>query len=187
VTEAKPTPRPAATLLLLRDTGSAPEVFMLQRTSKAAFLPGAFVFPGGALDPDDSSERAARRVRGLDDAQASARLGLASGGLAYWVAAARECFEESGILLLSRGSHSAVSAENPGTIESILRHLTAKPRSPHLPRPRLLQPLDHRAGALAARRPGSSSPRARRPGRLARRVRRCTTCDAAAGRVGATP
>ncbi len=99
MTEKKLEPRPAATLLLLRETAGAPEVFMLQRTSKAAFLPGAYVFPGGALDPDDAHERAARRVRGLDDAQASARLGLASGGLAYWVAAARECFEESGILL----------------------------------------------------------------------------------------
>src|SRR5512147_3121310 len=96
----KTPPRPAATLLLLRDSQSTTEVFMLQRTSKAAFLPGAFVFPGGALDPDDASERAARRVRGLDDAQASARMGLASGGLAYWIAAARECFEESGILLV---------------------------------------------------------------------------------------
>jgi glyoxylase-like metal-dependent hydrolase (beta-lactamase superfamily II)/8-oxo-dGTP pyrophosphatase MutT (NUDIX family) len=96
---AKAAPRPAATLLLLREAASAPEVFMLQRTNKAAFLPGAFVFPGGALDPDDASERAAKRVRGLDDAQASARLGLPGGGLAYWVAAARECFEESGILL----------------------------------------------------------------------------------------
>ena len=92
-------PRPAATILLLRETTAAPEVFMLQRTSKAAFLPGAYVFPGGALDADDASERAAKRVRGLADAQASARMGLAAGGLAYWVAAARECFEESGILL----------------------------------------------------------------------------------------
>jgi len=99
VSGEKPQPRPAATILLLRDSPAAPEVFMLQRTSSAAFLPGAFVFPGGALDADDASERAARRVRGLDDAQASARMGLASGGLAYWVAAARECFEESGILL----------------------------------------------------------------------------------------
>ena len=72
---------------------------MLQRTSKATFLPGAFVFPGGALDPDDASARAAQRVLGLDDARASLRLGLEAGGLAYWVAAARECFEESGILL----------------------------------------------------------------------------------------
>ncbi len=91
--------RPAATILLLRESPASPEVFMLQRTSSAAFLPGAYVFPGGALDPDDAGERAARRVRGLDDGQASARLGIPSGGLAYWVAAARECFEESGILL----------------------------------------------------------------------------------------
>ena len=96
-------PRPAATLLLMRQAQAvdppAPEVFMLQRTARAAFLPGAHVFPGGALDDDDASERATRRVLGLDDAQASTRLGLPSGGLAYWVAAARECFEESGILL----------------------------------------------------------------------------------------
>jgi glyoxylase-like metal-dependent hydrolase (beta-lactamase superfamily II)/8-oxo-dGTP pyrophosphatase MutT (NUDIX family) len=92
-------PRPAATLILLREGPAAPEVFMLQRTREAVFLPGAYVFPGGALDADDYSERATRRVLGFDDAQASARLGLASGGLAYWVAAARECFEEAGILL----------------------------------------------------------------------------------------
>ena len=71
MTELKLAPRPAATILLLREASGAPEVFMLQRTSKAAFLPGAFVFPGGALDEDDASARAARRVRGLDDAQAT--------------------------------------------------------------------------------------------------------------------
>lgn len=124
-------PRPAATLLLLRQSPSgdgAPEVFMLQRTASAAFLPGAYVFPGGALDPDDASPGAWRRVRGLDDAQASARLGVASGGLAYWVAAARESFEESGILLavdaagrpVAPGRVAALEAEraplNAGTL-----------------------------------------------------------------------
>jgi glyoxylase-like metal-dependent hydrolase (beta-lactamase superfamily II)/8-oxo-dGTP pyrophosphatase MutT (NUDIX family) len=116
LTEQKLTPRPAATILLLREASGAPEVFMLQRTSKAAFLPGAFVFPGGALDPDDASERAARRVRGLDDAQASARMGLASGGLAYWVAAARECFEESGILLVFDSKDIPI---DPGRVEAL--------------------------------------------------------------------
>lgn len=119
-------PRPAATLLLLRDTPGdgpaapgAPEVFMLQRTSKAVFLPGAFVFPGGALDPDDSSERAARRVHGLDDARASARLGLASGGLAYWIAAARECFEESGILLAADEDGRPVAPQQAAALEHL--------------------------------------------------------------------
>jgi glyoxylase-like metal-dependent hydrolase (beta-lactamase superfamily II)/8-oxo-dGTP pyrophosphatase MutT (NUDIX family) len=117
LTEQKLTPRPAATILLLREASGAPEVFMLQRTSKAAFLPGAFVFPGGALDADDSSARAARRVRGLDDAQASKRMGLASGGLGYWVAAARECFEESGILLAFDEKNSPVDPERAASLE----------------------------------------------------------------------
>jgi len=98
---------------------------MLQRTSKAVFLPGAFVFPGGALDPDDSSERAARRVRGMDDAQASARLGLASGGLAYWVAAARECFEESGILLAWNERQTPVDPERAKALEHLRQPLNA--------------------------------------------------------------
>jgi len=122
---AKTSPRPAATLLLLRDAPSAPEVFMLQRTSKAAFLPGAFVFPGGALDPDDASDRAARRVRGMDDAQASERMGLASGGLAYWVAAARECFEESGILLVFDSKDLPIDPRRAENLEPLRNELNA--------------------------------------------------------------
>jgi glyoxylase-like metal-dependent hydrolase (beta-lactamase superfamily II)/8-oxo-dGTP pyrophosphatase MutT (NUDIX family) len=121
----KQAPRPAATILLLREQASAPEVFMLQRTSKAVFLPGAFVFPGGALDPDDASERAARRVRGLDDAQASARLGIPSGGLAYWVAAARECFEESGILLARDEKDAPVDPDRAASLEHLREPLNA--------------------------------------------------------------
>jgi len=92
-------PRPAATLLLLRDGSLGPEAFLLQRTRDAAFLGGAHVFPGGALDKADRDPRALRRVSGLTDAEASARLAVDAGGLAYWVAAIRECFEEAGILL----------------------------------------------------------------------------------------
>ncbi len=129
---AKSTPRPAATLLLLRDAQGAgpaspggPEVFMLQRTSKAAFLPGAFVFPGGALDADDAGERAAQRVRGLDDTQASIRMGLAAGGLAYWVAAARECFEESGILLAFDENDLPVDPQRAEALEPFREPLNA--------------------------------------------------------------
>jgi glyoxylase-like metal-dependent hydrolase (beta-lactamase superfamily II)/8-oxo-dGTP pyrophosphatase MutT (NUDIX family) len=117
LTGQKLTPRPAATILLLREAAGSPEVFMLQRTGNAAFLPGAFVFPGGALDADDAGERAARRVRGLTDAQASARMGLPSGGLAYWVAAARECFEESGILLAFDEKNSPVAPQRVAALE----------------------------------------------------------------------
>ncbi len=98
---------------------------MLQRTSKAAFLPGAFVFPGGALDPDDASEHAARRVRGLDDKQASTRMGLPSGGLAYWVAAARECFEESGILLVFDSKDLPIDPRRAEKLEPFRNELNA--------------------------------------------------------------
>jgi len=92
-------PRPAATLLLLRDGSLGPEALLLQRAHSAAFLAGAHVFPGGALDKADREVRVLRRVAGITDAEASARLGIEAGGIAYWVAGIRECFEESGILL----------------------------------------------------------------------------------------
>src|SRR5262245_46570417 len=72
---------------------------MLQRSMALKFMPGAYAFPGGALDPGDDSAELHGRCVGLDDAAASRALGVASGGLAYWVAAIREAFEEAGILL----------------------------------------------------------------------------------------
>ena len=83
---------------------------MLQRTQSAAFLGGAYVFPGGSLDAQDSDERMRARVKGLTDDHASARLGLASGGLAYYVAAIRECFEEAGVLLACDAAGNEISA-----------------------------------------------------------------------------
>jgi glyoxylase-like metal-dependent hydrolase (beta-lactamase superfamily II)/8-oxo-dGTP pyrophosphatase MutT (NUDIX family) len=103
-------PRPAATLLLLRDGSLGPEAFLLQRTKSAAFLAGAHVFPGGALDKADRDIRVLRRVAGISDAEASARLGVEAGGLAYWVAAIRECFEEAGILLAEGEEGGALDA-----------------------------------------------------------------------------
>ena len=105
---AAPAPRPAATIILLRQAREARdgvEVLMLKRTQNAAFLGGAYVFPGGSIDAADSDARVLKRVVGLTAAQADERLRLAAGGLAYYVAAVRECFEEAAILLLqdSRG------------------------------------------------------------------------------------
>ena len=106
----KLTPRPAATVLLLRDGSLGPEAFLLQRTKSAAFLAGAHVFPGGALDKADQDARTLRRVHGLSEDEANARLGVAAGGLAYWVAAVRECFEEAGILLAQGEDGRALGA-----------------------------------------------------------------------------
>lgn len=92
-------PRPAATLVLLRDAHGHFEVLMLRRAEQAEFAGGAYVFPGGAVDAADRDPALAALCRGLDDAHASRALGLPDGGLAYWVAAIRECFEEAGLLL----------------------------------------------------------------------------------------
>lgn len=84
--------------MLVRDDPDL-HVFMLRRNPDSVFSPGAFVFPGGAVDPDDGDPAVEARVRGIDDARASALLGVPSGGLRYWVAAARESFEEAGFVL----------------------------------------------------------------------------------------
>jgi len=90
--------RPAASLLVLRDGARGVELLLMRRPERGDndFRSGACVFPGGVLD---AADRAAWRwCLGQDDAQASARLGLPEGGLDYFVAALRECFEEVGLL-----------------------------------------------------------------------------------------
>jgi 8-oxo-dGTP pyrophosphatase MutT (NUDIX family) len=74
------TPVPAATVVLLRDAPAAPEVFMVRRHDALAFMGGAYVFPGGRVDAAD---------RGPEDVSG------------FRVAAARELFEEAGILIAS--------------------------------------------------------------------------------------
>jgi 8-oxo-dGTP pyrophosphatase MutT (NUDIX family) len=96
--------RDAATVMLVRDAvdgagGPAVEVCMLKRNLASEFVAGAYVFPGGAVDPADRGDAADELSRGLSDADASRILGVESGGLAFWVAALRECFEEAGVLL----------------------------------------------------------------------------------------
>lgn len=96
--------RDAATVMLVRDAldedgRPAVEVCMLKRNLASEFVAGAYVFPGGSVDPADRGDAAEELCRGLDDAEASDLLGIDSGGLAFWVAALRECFEEAGVLL----------------------------------------------------------------------------------------
>jgi 8-oxo-dGTP pyrophosphatase MutT (NUDIX family) len=73
--------RPAATVMLVRDHLGPLEVFMMKRTTKAAFASGMYVFPGGAVDDGDDS---------------------------YEMTAIRECFEEAGVLLARDGSGRTV-------------------------------------------------------------------------------
>lgn len=112
---------------------SAPlEVLLLRRNLRADFVGGAHVFPGGAVDPEDGGPRVERLCRGRTDDAASATLGVGSGGLAYWVAAVRECFEEAGLLLACSPDGEAVSFSDPGVAERFARHraaLNARERS----------------------------------------------------------
>jgi 8-oxo-dGTP pyrophosphatase MutT (NUDIX family) len=101
------TVRDAATVILVRDAPDADvepaiEVCMLRRNLDSEFVAGVYVFPGGAVDPDDYGDDIEALCPGRSDAEASALLGIESGGLAFWVAALRECFEEAGVLLAFR-------------------------------------------------------------------------------------
>lgn len=112
--------RPAATVMLLRDTPGGPEVFMMKRTSRIDFG-GLHVFPGGKVHPEDAHGVMAEHCRGLPDAEASRRLGVPEEGLAFWVAAIRECFEESGVLLAYGPDGELIRAEKPRWAEGLAR------------------------------------------------------------------
>ena len=91
-------PRPASTVVLLRDSSRGPEVFLVRRHEGTAFMGGAHVFPGGRVDDADRDGDEAW-CDGIDDA-----VGQLSGvdrteAVAYHVAAVRELFEEAGVLL----------------------------------------------------------------------------------------
>jgi 8-oxo-dGTP pyrophosphatase MutT (NUDIX family) len=105
-------PLPAATVTLVRDSAQGIEVLMMQRNFQSGFMPGMYLFPGGALDEADASAEMCDLCVGLDDAAASGILGMPRGGLAYWVAAIRESFEEAGVLFTyDRGGRLVTLAE----------------------------------------------------------------------------
>lgn len=101
--------RQAATVVVLRRSAGGMQVLLMRRAPRAGDIhSGACVFPGGLLDDADGAGGAL--CSGLDDAMASARLGLPSGGLAYWFAALRECFEEAGLLYAAAQDRSPLDA-----------------------------------------------------------------------------
>jgi 8-oxo-dGTP pyrophosphatase MutT (NUDIX family) len=91
MSEPRPSPRLAATVLLVRDRAAGLEVFMVERHHQIEFATGALVFPGGKVDPADADPslraRCGESLASDDDARA------------LRVAAIRETFEECGVLL----------------------------------------------------------------------------------------
>ena len=96
-------PRPAATVVLLRDRDEGPEVVLLRRVRNAGFVPGAWVFPGGRVDAADAAPELLARWRGPAPSEVARRLDMdvdaSPSAMAYLLAALRETFEETGLLL----------------------------------------------------------------------------------------
>lgn len=118
---------PAATLILVRDSHEGPQVLMQQRNPNAVFVGGAWVFPGGKVDAEDSHPCWQQLAECLDEESACQILDLENqsspynldqihpdeantnhqaNALAYWVAALREAFEEAGLLLVKQSIHN---------------------------------------------------------------------------------
>jgi 8-oxo-dGTP pyrophosphatase MutT (NUDIX family) len=109
---APATPRDAATVMVVRPVAESFEVFMIRRHQASNFAADLFAFPGGTVRADDRLGEAEAREVGLDPAALHATLARQrdpfanhdDGGIALWVAALRELFEEAG-LLLAEDSH----------------------------------------------------------------------------------
>lgn len=115
----------AATVMLVRDGARGVEVFMLRRNLRSDFVGGAYVFPGGAVDPADGDPGVAAWCRGRDDRSASRALDVASGGLAFWIAAIRETFEEAGLLLAVDDAGDTVHLDHPDQRERFAAYRAA--------------------------------------------------------------
>jgi len=102
--------RPAATLLIIRDTPSGLEVFMVVRNRAVSFASGALVFPGGKVDQQDRDLINSNLTEGFDT--------LEPFEAACRIAALREAYEEAGVLLAHRADGSFISGEILATHEA---------------------------------------------------------------------
>lgn len=109
--EAQPvTPRPAAACILMREGESGQvEVFMVRRHVESDFAPDVFVFPGGSVQESD------REVELAPGMCALVGEGPTTLGSGFRAAALRECFEEAGVLLATRGGKPLLIG--PGEVE----------------------------------------------------------------------
>lgn len=121
--EPPPVAKDAASTILLRSGADGPEVFLLRRRKAMAFAGGMVVFPGGGVDPRDTADDVA--WAGPLPAAWATRLGVdedTARGLVC--AAARELFEEAGVLLAGADDASVVT--DPGTWDGDRRRLEAR-------------------------------------------------------------
>ena len=127
-------PRPAASVLLVRPGTACPvEVYMIRREKSMRFLGGFYAFPGGKVEPADGSGEAMGRCRGVADA-ALAAFPAVDGipPLAYWVTAARELVEETGLLVGCDGDGRPVDPGEAAVRDRVerLRHALVGEEAP---------------------------------------------------------
>lgn len=124
-------PAPAASVLLIRPggPGAGPlEVFLIRRARAMKFLGGYYAFPGGKVDPADRSAEAHRRTHGLSPEAAQQAIGDPADevpAIAYWIAAVREVFEETGLLLARDAAARPVAADAPEVAARLEDHRRA--------------------------------------------------------------
>jgi 8-oxo-dGTP pyrophosphatase MutT (NUDIX family) len=107
--------KPAATVMLVDDRPDL-HVLMVRRNSGVVFAPAMWVFPGGRVDPQDHAEDFDAMFTGLSDTEASRRLDVPRGGLAWWLAACRETLEEAGLILAADSAEDLDVAEWRDTV-----------------------------------------------------------------------
>jgi len=105
-------PRDAASLVLVDETGPEPRILMGKRHAKMSFIPDAFVFPGGKLDPHDHEALPATNLPG--DPSLGHTGASKAKTLALAMAAVRETFEETGMLLADKGDIGTATGETWG-------------------------------------------------------------------------
>jgi 8-oxo-dGTP pyrophosphatase MutT (NUDIX family) len=125
MTDAPTTPRPAATVMLLRDTADGLKVFLLQRHSGMEFAPEATVFPGGGVD--DRDRNADIGWAGPQPEWWARRIGVTEDlALALVCAAVRETFEECGVLLAGPADGGSDIVGNATAYHSARAELASK-------------------------------------------------------------
>lgn len=120
---AAPT-KPAATAVIVRDGDDGPELLLMKRHRAAGFVPGAYVFPGGRVDTADSDPELLALLDPLPPPPDAA----------FWLAAVREVFEETGALMVNgRVPDDALAhwreelLSNRATLLDVLRDTNTRP------------------------------------------------------------
>jgi 8-oxo-dGTP pyrophosphatase MutT (NUDIX family) len=107
-------PKPAATVILVRQYLNDLQVFLLKRSAKSGFMAGNYVFPGGTVDAEDQDFQLWKKWVDLDIDGIVKQLGEnldVEAAMAFSVAAVRETLEEAGVFLAHKQKANAQDLE----------------------------------------------------------------------------